>query len=678
MLSTVNWQLSIARERLILWSPVMMMPGIVAYFRLAREPPLWLGLALLAAAAVLLALARRYAARPVAAALFLVALGFAAAQFRAHQVATPMLSHPLEDRMVEGVIDEIDPADAKVKLVIGRPQVEGLAPAETPQRIRIGVRHDDPDLQVGDRVRFYATLFPLPSPDLPGGYDFARHFYFRSIGAVGFAYGRAHLSERAARSDFSTWLGNLRRIIGDGMRAAMPPPVGAVAAAMTVGQSGPIPGDVKADLRDAGLAHMLAIAGLHLGIAAGVVFFAVRLLLSLWLKLALRLPVKKIAAALALMSAFIYLLLAGCPVPAERAFIMVTVLFSAVLLDRRAITLRTLAIAAFLILLIFPESLLGPSFQLSFAATLAIVSFYERFGRALWRPHSSLPGKVFHHALAIACTSLAATPATAPFILYHFNRFAIFGLLANMVVIPLATFLIMPGIVLSLLLMPLGWQQIGYWPLEWGTRMMLIMAAWVTSLPYAALFLPAPTDAGLIVAAFGLLWLCLTPGRKRLLGLPLIIAGVATLLLQQPYDVLVSADGGKVALRLPDGRFAFLRGRPSSFDGQAWLRWHGQKEALLRRDLDNADCDKTRCIVTSHRQRIAVQLHKGKTAGLCNSGADIIIASDALQNCGQPKLLMDGNFLRAHGATGLRLGNAIVVESAENGVGMRPWSVASP
>ncbi len=244
------------------------------------------------------------------------------------------------------------------------------------------------ELLTAERSRLFlwspvATLYPLPLPDMSGAYDFVRHFYFRGIGATGFVMHRPEIVENGTQSGFLIGLNNLRHAIGEDMRAHMPGATGAVAAAMTVGETRPIPDDVKNMLRDAGLAHMLAIAGLHLGIVAGIVFFAVRLLLSLWPALALRFPMKKIAAIIALASAATYLCLAGFPSPAQRAFIMVTCLFTARLLDRRGITLRMPPIAAMLILLAFPEAMFGASFQMSFAATLAIVSLYERFGRTL-------------------------------------------------------------------------------------------------------------------------------------------------------------------------------------------------------------------------------------------------------------------------------------------------------
>jgi len=640
----------------MLWSPVGLMLGIATYFSLDNEPPFFTGIILLAAASTLLALTWRNKARFLAWPLFLLALGFSAAQLRAHVVMTPLLARELEYVTVEGSIDEIEPVEKRVKLVLSHPVIEGISADQTPRRLRVSFREHDLDgldLRIGDRVQLKAVLFPLPQPVMPGSYDFARHFYFRSIGGNGFA---VHPPQRvgSAQTGLAQWWGNLRHDIGDDMRSHMPGATGTVAAAMTVGETGPIPDDIKNTLRDAGLAHMLAIAGLHLGIVAGIIFFNVRLAFTLYPPLALKVNAKKIAAALALASAAIYLALAGAPIPAERAFIGVTFLFMAVLLERRGITLRTLSLAACFILLAFPEAMLGASFQLSFAATLAIVAFYERFGHTFFRPRGAWWGKIAHEITGIAFTSLSATLATAPFILYNFNRFAAFGMLANMIVIPLATFIIMPGIVLALVLMPLGWQAIGYALLKFGVDAMIRMAAWVTSLPYASLHLPAPSDAGLIACAFGLLWLCLMTQKWRLVGLAFIAVGLSTMALHVPPDVLISNDMRQVMARTDDGGYTMLKGAGRAFVAQSWLRAEGQDEVVPVKETD-IECDKVFCDYTHNGHRVLVLKKPSDDEALktlCAEKADILIAWDYLtrDNCPIPMMLLGRGEVEQGGA----------------------------
>ena len=616
------------RPRLFLWSPVALMLGIGLYFTLENEPSWLIGQGVFAAAVVLLLAMWRSKIRLLVTFLFLISLGFAAAQWRAYVVTTPLLTQEIHNRVVEGTIDEIEPIEEKEKLVLSHLWIEGVSQDATPLRVRISFRSQNAAISVGDRIRLSANLYPLPSPVMPGSYDFARHFYFRSIGGNGFSLRAAEIIQAAQMSGWRVWLGNLRHVIGENMRAGMPGSVGTVAAAMTVGETGPIPADVKSTLRDSGLAHMLAIAGLHLGIVTAVVFYNVRLLLTLYPPLALRLPVKKIAAAFALSSGFIYLMLAGGPIPAQRAFIMVVFLFTGIMLDRKAVTLRTLSIAATIILLFFPESMFGASFQMSFAATLAIVSLYERFGRNLSHSQGGWLARAWVHRLGIIVTSLVATLATAPFVLYHFNRFAIFGLLANMVVVPLATFIIMPGMVLALLLMPLGLQAIGYVPMEFGTKVMIGMAKWVTDLPYSSLHLPSPAGLGLACATFGLLWLCLMIGKHRLFGLAFIAFGLATISQHVPVDVLVSNDAHQVMVRLDSGHYTTLKGTARSFTVQNWLRSEGEDE-LTPLDESGIDCDKALC--TYRHNGYTLKMVKKPDQDLvlnaaCAQPSDILIA----------------------------------------------------
>jgi competence protein ComEC len=295
---------------------------------------------------------------------------------------------------------------------------------------------------------------------------------------------------------------------------------------------------------------------------------------------------------------------------------------------------------------------------MSFAATLAIVSLYESVGRRLHHAGASWWRRVWYHVLGIVVTSLAATLATAPFVLYHFNRFALFGLISNMIVVPLATFVIMPGMVLALLLMPFGWQAIGYVPLAFGTDIMIKMAQWVTSLPYASLHLPSPTDAGLIVASFGLLFLCLVKQRIRLAGIPVIAAGLATLMLHVPVDVFVSDDAHQVMVRLPDGRYTTLRGTDRSFTVQNWLRTEGEDELVKLKETD-IECDKVACEYELNKRSLILVKKPSEEAlkTACARKVDILITWWYLHEdeCPGPHELIGRNELERYGEHALWL-----------------------
>ena len=677
--ASLKQQWAADRVRLTLWSPVALMVGVGAYFTPENEPPFYAGAAALGVCVLLLAALWRTRLRVWVIALLLIALGFSAAQFRAYRVMTPLLAQELHNRVVEATVEEINPVEAKAKLVLSHLTIEDFPEEQTPLRMRVTFRAQDPDMRVGDRIRFTGNLYPLPPPNMPGAYDFARHFYFLSIGGTGFSFRPAEILNHGTELGANEQLNNLRHAIGEDMRAGMPGATGTVAAAMTIGETGPIPKETQAILRDSGLAHMLSISGLHLAIAAGCVFFTVRLLLTLWPRLALRLPTKKIAAVFALVSAAIYLGLAGSPVPAQRAFIGVSFLFVAMLFDRRGITLRTLTLAATIILLLFPESMFGASFQMSFAATLAIVSFYESMGRRLHPGNRVWWKKAPHHAFGIAVTSLVATGATCSFVLYHFNRFALFGLISNMMVIPLATFIIMPAMVLALLLMPLHLQWLAYIPLAWGTDIMISVSAWVTALPYASLHLPSPTLAGFMLCSFGLLWLCLMRQRWRFVGLAFMALGLSTISAHVPADVLIGRDARQVIVRLDDGHYAALRGTDRSFTVQNWLRSEGE-DALVAQKETALECDKTTCISRYHGHTVTLvkkPMDKEAFTRACAQQSDVLIAwwYVHVDQCPGATTLISRDELERYGAHAIRFtANGMQIDQTrEEGQGHRLW-----
>jgi competence protein ComEC len=329
------------------------------------------------------------------------------------------------------------------------------------------------------------------------------------------------------------------------------------------------------------------------------------------------------------------------------------------------------------ILLAFPETMFGASFQMSFAATLAIVSLFETAGRHL-HGGGGFWHKVRAHAVGIVATSLVATLATAPFVLYNFNRFALFGLIANMAVIPLATFVIMPGVVLSLLLMPLGLQWIGYVPLRYGTEVMMWMAAWVTGLPYSALHLVAPSDAGLGLAAVGLMWLCLMTQRWRWAGVPVMALGLATLGLHASPDVLISHDARQVMVRAEDGHYTMIKGSKRSFTVQNWLRAEGEDELTPLGDTQ-VQCDDDSCAYQRHGHRLVfVQpwAENDVVEGLCRQKMDVLVAWRYLQDCSGAARLVGRRELETYGAQALWFGEAVRSEYARQpGQDQRLWQV---
>jgi competence protein ComEC len=466
------------------------------------------------------------------------------------------------------------------RILLDRPVIQRLAPERTPERVRVTVRAMPDGARPGDRVTVRAILAPPPSPAAPGAFDFQRRAYFERLGAVGFSVSPVRLVRHGPPDSIGLAVQRLRQHVTARILGALDAPAGAVAAALMTGERGAIPEPVLQAMRDAGLAHLLAISGLHIGLVAGILFFAVRFALAAVPAVALRYPVKKWAALAALAGAFFYLLLSGATVPTQRAFLMLAVVLVAVVFDRSAISMRLVAWAAVLVLVIAPESLLSASFQMSFAAVTALVAAYEALaGRAgAWRAGAGRVRRLGLYVGGVALTTVVAGLATAPFAIYHFNRFALYSVAANLIAVPLTGLWIMPWAIAAFILMPLGLEALALAPMGWGIEAVIGVAATVAAWPGAVALAPAMPVAGLAAAAFGGLWLCLWRRRWRVFGFAAMAAGLMTLGFARPPDVLVNGTGRLMAVRTAAGELALSSTRRSRFQAETWLRRSGQKD----------------------------------------------------------------------------------------------------
>jgi competence protein ComEC len=678
------------RERLILWMPVSVAVGVGTYFALHAEPPLWTGPvatgvfgsgALLATAFV-----RRGRAATLLAivALTLASIGFTVAQVRTAIVATPVLGARIGPVTVTGTAIATEVFEKGGRITLDQPDVEGLEPAQTPRRIRLSLRGDQPAIVPGDRVRARAMLIPVPPPSRPGAFDFQRQAFFDGIGATGFSLGAATVDERTAGSasgSLGLRIARLRRAIAERISATVGGDAGAVMTALIVGDRGRISGPTITAIRNAGLAHLLAISGLHIGLVAGSVFLALRLLGALSPEIALRWPVKKFAAVAAMIVAGVYMLLAGASIPTERAFLMIAVVFTAVILDRRGISMRLVAFAALAILLFRPEALLGASFQLSFAAVIALVAVYET--RAATRLIIHGEGRsalaVFRYPAGIAATTIIATLATAPLAAYHFNQVAWYGVVANVIAVPLTALWIMPWAVVSVLLMPLNLEVLGLTPMAWGVRGLIAVAEGVAEWPGAVSGVPSIPRAALLVWVAGGLWLALWRSSWRWLGgIGFAVAAVIAVSADGP-DVLADADGRLLAVRLNDERLA-LSSKTPRFTAAAWLRAAGQEEttAAWPKLGANADgtlsCDPSGCLYRRHGVVVAFVRTAEAMDDDCRTANVVISLIPIRTPCPVPGPVIDRFDLRRDGTHAVWLNSgAIRVLSVRDARGQRPW-----
>jgi competence protein ComEC len=621
------------RDRWFLWLPVAMGVGIGLYFELSREPPLWPAVALAAILAAFAGLARK---RDGLCALLVgasaVAAGFALAKAHTERVAAPMLREATGPIWIEGRVLDAEPTHRGLRIVVAPTRLDRVAEAARPARVRLTLNRGDGGVEPGDRLRVRAMLFPPAPPSVPGAYDFQRHAFFQRIGAVGYALGAPERLARPPEGGFVVWLDRQRKHVTERIVAALPEPYGALAAAQITGHRGTIPPEAMQAMQDSGLAHLLAISGMNIGIVAGLIFFALRLGFAAVPALALRFPVKKWAAIGAMAGALVYVALSGASVPTQRAWLMLAAVMLAVLVDREALTMRLVAWAAIVVLAVSPDALLGASFEMSFAAVIALVACYERYAVSADRPEAPRGffrrvGRVF---LLLALTSLIASAATAPFAVYSFNRVPLYGIAANMIAVPITDLWIMPTGLVAMLLMPFGLEA---WPLAamgWGVAAVLAVAETVAGWPGAVQPTGTLPGWGLLIFALGGLWLAIWTRAWRWAGVPVMALGLASLWMTTPPDVFVSSDGQLVAVRGDAGTLLVSSERARRFDRETWQRRDGGADIALFPARGEAAggrlaCDASGCVYAVNGR--AVALPRRAEALIEDCAADAVIPS---------------------------------------------------
>lgn len=644
------------------WVPIAFALGIVSYFALPREPVFG---ALLALCLLLMGCLTRLPDRPLmrtgVSALFLLAAGMTSAQFQVKRVDTPVLSMPVT-AAVEGRVERADVRpNNRLRLRVLIAAFDTNNPlVSSPRRIEISARRPiDPATNaplippIGASVQFKARLFPPQGPVLPGGYDFARARLLRGVGASGFVYGHVHMSPAAPSTDHidkidqadqkdrtdqkdqmdqkdpGAWraplsvkglIADIRRAIAERLQHILPEREAAIAIALTVGERSFLKEETQEALRASGLAHILAISGLHMMLVSGTVFYASRFLLVLIPDLALNWPLKKVAAVIALVVASAYLTISGAGVATQRAFIMASIAFISILLNKPAITMHGVAVAALLVMLLDPAAVTGAGFQMSFCAVVALIAAYRRHGperdqrrrnKKNLQQHSAarlLCGHIVRGLSALALSSLIAGSATAPIAAYHFHRIAPFGLIANLLAMPMLSLWVMPLLLFTVLVMVLGLDPLLAPLIQPGLSWLVTVATWVTSWSGQG-SIGLQSSALVIGALMGLFLLCLTRTKLRYLGLIPIGVGLALSPITSKPDLMISEDGRTAAVLEPlsadanEGESAapkaaqlrFISARVPDFLASIWLRAHGDNKVTT----DQLTSDKMRCDATT-------------------------------------------------------------------------------
>ncbi len=678
LVGIISDQFAAQQGHLFPWAPVCYGIGIGGYFALRFEPTAGHWTLCVTVLGVLGVLVWRSidALRPALMAICLILAGFCVAGAKAHGVAGETLSFRFYGA-IEGRIVEVDrSASDALRLTLDRVRLEDVTPERTPERVRVSLHGAQGFIapEPGVTVILTGHLSPPGGAVEPGGYDFRRQAWFERLGAVG--YTRTPVLALAPHDGraWELWVYRLRMRLSRAVQDALPGPAGGFAAAITTGDRSGISEESYDALRASNLAHLLAISGLHMGLLTGFVFAAIRVGMAALPRAALVWPTKKIAALGALAAGAVYLVLSGGNVATERAFVMVAVMFGAILADRRAVTLRAVAVAAMIVLTLKPEALYGPGFQMSFAATTALVAVYGMFrtrglSPARWPRGARIVG-------GVALSSLVAGMATAPIGAAHFNQVPHFGVVANVLSVPLMGAVIIPAAVLAAVLAPFGLAWVGLGIMAPAIRWVLAVAEEVSSWEGAVSHVVAPGPLVLPILALAGLWLVLWQGRARLAGLPLAALAMALWAGTERPEVLVAESGGLIGVMTAEGR-ALSKARGDGFAAESWLENDGDP-------VEQAVAFTRPAFIEAGRQR---DLRLGQAVIRHATGK--VAAADAIATCRDVSVLIvnvpartpegcslyDIRRLRETGALAIGLEkDGLKIVTAQDRSGRRLWS----
>jgi len=673
--------------RLLPWVPIAFGTGIALYFAADREPVLPVAAATAIGLCAVALLARRHRFFAVLLLIAAVAAGFATATWRTARVAHTVLTRPLYAVSLSGFVEARDIRERTDRFVLRVVRMEGPHDQIMLERVRLSVRKGTvPD--VGSFVELKARLLPPLAPLRPGGYDFSRDLFFQGIGASGFVTGAIRTSQAPERGGlalrYAAFMQGLRDAIDARIRTRLDGDERAIATALLTGRRDAITEPVNDAMFISGLGHVLSISGYHMAVVAGVVFSAVRALLALIPGLTVSFPIKKSAAAVALFASAFYLLLSGAEVATQRSFLMTAVVLIAVLVDRRAITFRTLAIAAMIVLAAAPEALVHPSFQMSFAATLGLVVLVQiGLPRLCATPDSSMVAKVAlwggRELVMLLLASLVAGFATTPYAAFHFHRIAPYGVLANLGAMPVVSVLVMPAGMFGLAAMPFGFDGVFWWLMGIGIDWMIVVARWVADLPGAIGHMAAFGIGPLILASLGMILIGVLRTPLRWSGAVMLVLAATWAVSATRPDILISGGGRSVAVRGRDGHLHLMQIAKDIFLVKEWLAADADPRSASDPSLtDGVSCDETGCVVPMADGALVAQaLQPEALADDCARAVLIVTTRQAPQPCAAA--VIDRARLHPQGALALtRKANEFSVDAVRSKGLDRPWSPAIP
>jgi len=666
------------------WGVASFALGIAVYFALPFEPQLSVIAVLCLSLGAALLFANRFAAHlyPLLFALLLVGLGLGRSALHSAASETPRLANYERIYEVTGWVEAVERSRNGYRWRIRVNDIKGLAPDKTPKRVRVRAKTEG--FKAGDGVTLLTVMTPPPGPVVPKGYDPARRAFFEQMGGYGFAIRpptSAVIKDMPFEQSVKRAVVRFRYTLADHVRETAPAQTSGLQAALLTGVRTYIPPEQTENLRVAGLAHVLAISGMHMGLLAGGSFWLATLLLAAISPLSRRYDVRKPAAVIGALAATGYLILSGASVATQRAFIMAIIVFLAVILDRRAFSMRSVMVAALVTLMFHPEALISVGFQMSFAAVAALVVVYREWDkRRVYTPRLGVWDKLKSNFATLTVTSFVAGTATSGFAVLHFNRIARYSLVGNILAMPLFTFMVMPAALAALIALPFGLER---WPLIMmgkGLSGMLVIAEWVASWPGAMWHVQAAPAWVIGVFGFGFLLITLGQKQRRYLGFALAIICFA-LWSQNPRPDMRISDTGQVAFWDDSGDVLYVARKGSDRFGRSqFLQRGGSPDTALEAyGKELADCDKLACRFKVKGQQVSVINHPSEVTEECEQ-SDIVVLTQReagpVARRGCKAKLFDGRVFAREGAQDVYIGAKGVkfVPANSEARRKRPWA----
>ena len=566
------------KDRRILWSPVLFGLGIACYFAFTLEPSKWLTLFVIETLIILAIVFRhRISILRILGFLAIIVAGFSVIQLKSIWLNYPTEKLTSDTFYFKGQIVSVD-TNYQGRKRFTLKNIQDFDGKIYKGKYRITQRSKKDEAEIGDCVEMVGTISPLSKEVVVDGYQFDRKGYFEGLKGSGFAESRwfkISCSDIGKAKPVANIIANWRQKIVKHIQQILPSSEAAIASAIIAGERGAINEEQYTQYRNSGLAHFLSISGLHMSMLAGLMFFLVRFVIALFPKLALRIDSKKIAAIFAIILSLIYLFISGNAIPAQRAFIMTFVVLLGVLTNRRAISIQTISLAAFIILLVSPEVLVSASFQMSFAAVLGLIAFYEKISHYVQK-FLNISGfrkwvrVILLYILGIIISDFIASVMTLPFAIYHFNMIAVYTTLGNFLAGPVIGLVIMPFVLLSLLFMPFGLDTIFLKITGFGISLVNQITFYVASLPNAAIQVPSIPHWGLVLIIGGGLWFIIWQAKWRYWGLFAIVIGLFSIITVRTPDIIISPDAKVVAFKNKQGKLEIVSSRSGRFIKDIW------------------------------------------------------------------------------------------------------------